>query len=287
MKKLYKVISTAALAGIIGALPVIPTHVYAASSSVKSTPTSSSTANASTPSDSAVIKNAQKKLQEITGKKLELVYKQAAGNEIELSVKGQGFDQVSTDKNGNITDAHVEVDHRTFMIRNNKLDHTVEDVDTSKADKAALKAAEGVFGALDGVTKGELKHISLITKGNKKVFEFMFQNGDKENPVWIQVEKGSNQVMSINTRILADKLFGKDKAEVDKVKQKLKSFTEDQILELAQKQAKELLNVDLTGYKVIKNTQMDGRVTFEKDQSPKLSGDFNSEGQFYSLKVEY
>ncbi|MGZ0038906.1 hypothetical protein [Paenibacillus ottowii] len=287
MKKLYKVISTTALAGIIGALPVIPTHVYAANSSVKSTPTSSSTVNASTPSDSAVIKNAQKKLQEITGKKLELVYKQAAENGIELSVKGQTFDQVFVDKNGNITDAHVEAGNLTLMIKNNKLDHTVEDVDTSKADKAALKAAEGVFEALDGVTKGELKHISLITKGNKKVFEFMFQNGDKENPVWIQVEKGSNQVMSINTRILADKLFGKDKAEVDKVKQKLKSFTEDQILELAQKQAKELLNIDLTGYKVIKNTRMDGRVTFEKDQSPKLSGDFNSKGQFYFLKVEY
>ncbi|AUO06534.1 hypothetical protein NS115_16835 [Paenibacillus jamilae] len=287
MKKLYKAISTAALAGIIGALPVIPTHVYAASSSVKSTTTSSSTVNASTPSDSTVIKNAQKKLQEITGKKLELVYKQALGNEIELSVKGQGFDQVSTDKNGNITDAHVEVGNRTFMIKNNKLDHTVEDVDTSKADKTALKAAEGVFGALDGVTKGNLKHISLIAKGNKKVFEFMFQNGDKESPVWIQVEKGSNQVMSINTRILADKLFGKDKAEVDTVEQKLKSFSEDQILELAQKQDKELLNVDLTGYKVIKNTQMHGRVTFEKDHSPKLSGDFNSKGQFYSLKVEY
>ncbi|MDQ0495261.1 hypothetical protein QOZ95_003439 [Paenibacillus brasilensis] len=58
------------------------------------------------------------------------------------------------------------------------------------------------------------------------------------------------------------------------------------LLKNAAKQSKELLKVDLTGYKATLDPKMTAVVHFTKSGSPALIGSYNSKGQFYELKFK-
>ncbi len=58
------------------------------------------------------------------------------------------------------------------------------------------------------------------------------------------------------------------------------------MLKNAAKQSKELLKVDLTGYKATLDPKMTAVVHFTKSGSPALIGSYNSKGPFYELKFK-
>ncbi|WP_152961823.1 hypothetical protein [Aneurinibacillus migulanus] len=200
-------------------------------------------------------------------------------DEVNLSVQYGDFPANHPIKNGAVY-MHADIDKTSITLENGKLITIFKSLTPEEVDKAALKAAEGVFVGLNslGLQKKPLKTSSLTVKDGKEIYTFTFSDSDTESPVFIVVEKGTNKIMNIQARGLEDTT-----AEYATVRDKLEGYSEQQLLKQATVQAKQLLSMDLTGYKVSKAPQMLNAVYFTKKGTPTLVGQYNSKGQFYVL----
>lgn len=284
MKKVYKVLSTVALAGIIGATSMVYYQTQASAASVGTMVTA--TEKAATTAPAAAVKKAEQTLKKITGTAYKLYKGESIGTkEWSYSVKNSPFSQVVLDKKGKISIASISTDNRTYHINEDKLSHTSESIQLDAIDSSVQQAAEAVFDKLEGVEQGELANVSLIKKGTKQVYEFMFVDGDFGT--WIGIDKNTLDVLSVNARALADDLYGKDQDVIDKYEESIKALTEKQLLAHATEQAEAWLGLDLTGYEATKDASPSDRVVFEKKGAPTIIGNFNSDGMFFFIAVQY
>ncbi|MEN1986330.1 hypothetical protein [Paenibacillus hubeiensis] len=284
MKKMYKVLSSVALAGIIGATSMAYSQTQASAASVGSTVTAAEK-NATT-APAAAVKKVEQTLKKITGTAYKLDKGESFGaKEWSYSIKKSPYSNVIFDAKGKISNANISTDNLTYYINDDKLSHTSESIQLDAVDSSVQDAAEAVFDKLEGVEQGELAGVSLIKKGTKQVYEFMFVDGDFGT--WIEIDKKTLDVQSVNARALADDLYGKDQDVIDKYEKSIKALTEKQLLAQATEQAKNWFGVDLTGYKATKEAFPSDRVVFEKKGAPTIVGNFNSDGMFYSIAVQY
>lgn len=284
MKKVYKVLSSVALAGIIGATTMVYDQTQASAASVGTTVTATEKAAATAPA--AAVKKAEQTLKKITGTAYKLDKGESFGTkEWSYSVKNSPFSQVILDAKGKISSASISTDNLTYHLNEDKLSHTTESIELDAVDSSVQQAAEAVFDKLEGVEQGELAGVSLIKKGTKQVYEFMYADGDFGT--WIGIDKNTLDVLSVNARALADDLYGKDQDVIDKYEESIKALTEKQLLAQATEQAEAWLGLDLTGYKATKDAFPSDRVVFEKKGAPTIIGNFNSDGMFFFIAVQY
>ncbi|MGV2805707.1 hypothetical protein GNF85_19205 [Clostridium perfringens] len=113
----------------------------------------------------------------------------------------------------------------------------------------------------------------------------MFVDGDFGT--WIGIDKNTLDVLSVTARALADDLYGKDQDVIDKYEESIKALTKKQLLAKATEQAEAWLGLDLTGYEATKDAFPSDRVVFEKEGAPTIIGNFNSDGMFFFITVQY
>ncbi|WP_339291559.1 hypothetical protein MKY48_25455 [Paenibacillus sp. FSL W8-0187] len=284
MKKVYKVLSSVALAGIMGATSMVYYQTQASAASFGTTVTA--TEKAATTAPAAAVKKAEETLKKITGTAYKLNKGESFGTkEWSYSVKNYPFSQVILDAKGKISRASISTDNLTYHINADKLSHISESIQLDAIDSSVQQAAEAVFDKLEGVEQGELANVSLIKKGTKQVYEFMFVDGGFGT--WIGIDKNTLDVLSVNARALADDLYGKDQDVIDKYEESIKALTEKQLLAQATEQAEAWLGLDLTGYEATKDAFPSDRVVFEKKGAPTIIGNFNSDGMFFFIAVQY
>ncbi|NUU74375.1 hypothetical protein [Paenibacillus xylanilyticus] len=284
MKKVYKVLSSVALAGIIGATTLGYSQTPTSAASVDKTV--SATEKAATTAPAAAVKKAEQTLKKITGTAYKLDQSDfLGGTEWSYSVKKSPNSYVLIDAKGKISSASISTGKMTYHIQEDKLSHTSESIQLETVDSSVQRAVDAVFDKMEGVEQGKLSGVSLIKKGAKQVYEFMFVDG--EFGTWIEIDKKTLNVQSVNARALADDLFEKDQEVIDKYEKSIKALTEKELLAQAAEQAEAWLGVDLTGYKATKGAFPSDRVVFEKKGAPTIVGNFNSDGLFYSIGVKY
>ncbi|MDP1512634.1 hypothetical protein L8C07_21955 [Paenibacillus sp. CMAA1739] len=187
---------------------------------------------------------------------------------------------ISVDKSKGAVDLYTKIDNNIIILREGKVLRTIKLLAKQEIDENALKAASGVFAGLEGVKQGALNEpTQLITENGKTVYNLMFGTG--AHPVFVNVEKGTNKVTKVAAYELQDPV-----ANYKEAYKKMKSYSEAQLLKNAAGQSKELLKVDLTGYKATLDPKLTAIVHFTKSGSPSLVGSFNSKGQFYELEFK-
>ncbi|MEC0208138.1 DUF4179 domain-containing protein [Paenibacillus ehimensis] len=173
--------------------------------------------------------------------------------------------------------------HNTFIeLENGKLHRVVRSLANEEVDQAALKAAESIFAGdgLEGLRKGPLDNPSLVSQDGKEVYQLHFAASDKF-PVGVVVEQGTNRIVKVVAGDLQDKID-----EIPKVADKINGYSEAELLKNAMVQAKQLLKIDLEGYKATKDPKMMSVVYFTKNGAPTVVGLHNAKGQFYHLGFE-
>lgn len=291
MKPMYKVISSIALAGIIGTISIAPFTPSASAAKTKAevsmTATTASTkSNKEKKAPAAIIKKVEQTLKKLTKK----TYKLDQGSYIEnygwdFNVLGTPFpSQLLVDLKGNIQSGHVQEEEISYYIENNKISYTQENVAMDDVSRQDIQSAEEVFSKLD-LPMGELNGVVLQHKGKKQILEFMYTN--EAYGTWIGVDKATHKVVAVNARALADDYFNKGQEAVDEYHRKIKAITARQLQDSGVAQAELLFGIDLNGHMVEKKAFPSDRALFTKKGAPTVEGRFNSDGVFYSMHIVY
>ncbi|KAA8785771.1 hypothetical protein EC604_18220 [Paenibacillus amylolyticus] len=291
MKPMYKVINSIALAGMIGTMSIAsyPTPASAAKTKAEvstTADTASTKSNKNTKASAAVVKKVEQTLKKLTKK----AYKLDKGSYIDdygwdFNILGTPFpSQLLVDLKGNIQSGHIQEEHITFYIENNKISYTQQNIDMNDVAEQDIQAAEEVFSKLD-LPSGELDGAVLQHKGKKQIIELMYTN-DKYG-TWIGVDKATHKVVAVNARALADDYFNKGQEAVDEYHKKIKAITARQLQDSGVAQAELLFGIDLNGHMVEKKAFPSDRALFTKKGAPTVEGRFNSDGSFYSMHIVY
>lgn len=201
---------------------------------------------------------------------------------VDIAVQYGDFPEGSSIKSGAVY-LSTRVNDTTVVLEDGKLHRVVRSLANADVDPAALKAAETVFDgtALDGLKKGPLVNPSFIIENGKEVYELLFESSQSNKPVFVVVEKGTNRILKVMAGDLEDRPSDMaDNADI------MEGYTEDQLLANAAAQAKQLLKIDLAGYKAAKDPQSFSVVRFTKEGAPAVLGKYNVKGQFYALQFE-
>lgn len=290
MKPMYKVLSSIALAGMIGtvSLAALPSPAGAAKAKAEgsTTVTAPAETNKNTKAPAAVIKKVEQTLQKLTNK----AYKLDKGSYLEglgwdFNVLGTSFpSQLLVDLKGNIRSGHIQEGEISYFFDKNKISYTQVDVSIEDVNEQDIKAAEEVFGKLD-LPIGELNGAVLQNRGNHQILEFMYTDGDYGT--WISVDQATHKVVGVNARELADDLFNKGQKAIDEYHKKMKKISIRQLQDSGVAQAELLLGLDLNGHMLKKEALPSDLVTFTKEGEPTVEGHFNSDGVFYSIQIVY
>ncbi|WNC16160.1 DUF4179 domain-containing protein [Brevibacillus brevis] len=200
---------------------------------------------------------------------------------VDITIQYGDFPEGSSIKSGAVY-LSTRVKNTTVVLEDGKLHRVVKSLANGEVDPAALKTAETVFDgtALDGLKKGPLDHLSFIMENGKEMYELLFDNSQFK-PVFVVVEKGTNRILKVAASDLEDQ-----PNEMAKYAAVMEGYTEDQLLANAAIQAKQLLKLDLTGYKAAKDPKSFSVVRFTKEGAPAVLGKYNHKGQFYALQLE-
>ncbi|CAI6083758.1 hypothetical protein PAECIP112173_04054 [Paenibacillus sp. JJ-100] len=287
MKKIYKVLSSVALAGIIGTMSITPltSSVSAAKADVSTTVSKKAEANQTKKAPAAIIKKAEQTLKKLTKKEYKLdKSKYIDGLGWDFNVKGTPSSQILIDAKGNIKSGYIEENEITTFFEKNKISHTEESLANEDASKEDIAAAEEVFSKL-GLPVGELAKITLQHKGGHDILEFMYTDGDFGT--WINVDQATHKVVGFNARELADDLYGKGQEALDEYNKKMKALTPRQLQDSGVPQAELLLGLDLNGHMLEKKAFPSDVVIFTKEGEPTVEGNYNSDGTFFNMQIVY
>ncbi|GJM70312.1 hypothetical protein HMSSN036_25280 [Paenibacillus macerans] len=175
-------------------------------------------------------------------------------------------------------------DAGTVYLTNGKLEYSTVDVKEKDVPQPVKAAADAALTKIGGLKKKARSVSGMTIKPNQKPVYNLAYTTDKGN-VWIDVEQGTNRIMTVNAMALSDQLHKKDTKDREAIENKIKSYTVDQLLKTAAKQAKSIMNLDLSGYAAEKVKGNEDTVMFTKKGAPKVQGKFNSKGQFYYFEV--
>ncbi|WP_028589777.1 hypothetical protein [Paenibacillus massiliensis] len=185
----------------------------------------------------------------------------------------------SNQKNKGEIQIYVRSGDHIIIIHNGKLTRHTQILTNTSIDPAILEKVQGIFKGWSGVKQGELQRSqsSLTREGDKEVYKLAFGSGN--NPVYIDINKATGVILKVD----APELQGSQEEFVQSLK-KLNSISEAQLLKQAIKQAPALLQLDLNGYTAKKDPKMTGIVHFTKPGAPTVSGQYNTNGEFYIME---
>ena len=173
----------------------------------------------------------------------------------------------------------------TIFMVDGKVNHALRQVQDKDIPANVLKTAEQTLASCGGLVKKTraLEGVTLRA-GQPPVYNFLYTT-NKGN-VWIHIEEGTLQRTEVNLQALSDKLFEvTSKAKGDAVDKKLQSFKTNTLLKTAIKDAKAIMDLDLSGYSVKRAENRIDTLIFSKKGAPTVTGMFNSKGSFYYFKV--
>ncbi len=120
---------------------------------------------------------------------------------------------------------YVRLDNDIIILRDGQVIRSIKLIKNEEIDEGVLKAAEGVFVGLEGIKQGTLvEPTQLLTENGKTVYTLVFGTGP--NPVFVNVEKGTNKVTKVSAHELQD-----SPANYKEAFKKMKSYSEDQFAE--------------------------------------------------------
>ncbi|MCM3703328.1 hypothetical protein [Paenibacillus macerans] len=175
-------------------------------------------------------------------------------------------------------------DAGTVYLTNGKLVYSTVDVKDKDVPQPAKAAADAALAKIGGLKKKVRSVSGMTMKPNQKPVYNLAYTTDKGN-VWIDVEKGSNRILTVNAIALSDQLHRVNTKDREAIENKIKSYTVDQLLKTATKQAKSIMSLNLSGYTAEKVEGNEDTVMFTKKGAPQVQGKFNSKGQFYYFEV--
>lgn len=258
--------------------------------------------------DSKIVQAAQKELQNITGKiyTFSKVVPLGIGDWL-LEVQGMENSQVMVKKDGEVKDVSIKVKwgdlkdsfkqemntalHQAFPGSNPQVDAVHISVQyghfptnspiksgvvymAAMVDKTSIILENGklhrIFKSLtneEGLKKEPLNALSSVTKNSKEV-----------NNITVNMAEGTDKSTSVNAS---------NPRDFEAMHTKLKEYSETQLLENATVPAKQLYNIDLKEYKVSKDPNLIGVVHFTKKGAPSLIGNYDSNGQFFTLGLDF
>ena len=144
--------------------------------------------------------------------------------------------------------------------------------------------AEGTVNFISAQFKYKDLQNAKFKKELKDAWKKAFPKNSQELDIVI-VNYMNSEGLKVNTGNDADQLHKKDTKDREAIENKIKSYTLDQLLKTAAKQAKSIMNLDLSGYAAEKVKGNEDTVMFTKKGAPKVQGKFNSKGQFYYFEV--
>ncbi|MEK3789678.1 hypothetical protein [Paenibacillus sp. FSL K6-1230] len=182
-------------------------------------------------------------------------------------------------KNKGEIQIHVRSGDHIIIIHNGKLTRHTQILTNTSIDPAILEKVQSIFKGWSGIKQGELQRSQswLTREGDKEVYKLAF--GSSNNPVYIDINKATGVILKVD----APELQGSQEEFVQSLK-KLNSISEAQLLKQAIKQAPALLQLDLNGYTAKKDPKMTGIVHFTKPGAPTVSGQYNTNGEFYIME---
>ncbi|RRJ62735.1 hypothetical protein EHV15_07125 [Paenibacillus oralis] len=175
-------------------------------------------------------------------------------------------------------------DAGTIFLKNGKLEYSTIDVKDKDVPQPAKAAADAALAKIGGLKKKARSVSGMTIRPNQKPVYNLAYTTDKGN-AWIDVEQGTNRIMTVNALALSDQLHKKDTKDREAIENKIKSYTVDQLLKTAAKQAKSIMSLNLSGYTAEKVEGNEDTVVFTKKGAPQVTGKFNSKGQFYYFEV--
>ncbi|MEK3789677.1 hypothetical protein [Paenibacillus sp. FSL K6-1230] len=177
------------------------------------------------------------------------------------------------------TQLYIRSNGHILIIHDGELTRHTQILTNASMDSAVLKTAQDVFKGWEGVKQGELQRsLSWLTReGDKEVYKLAFGSGN--SPAFIDIDKATGTILKVQ----AGELEESQEAYLQSL-DKLNSTSEAQLLKQAIKQAPALLQLDLNGYTTKKDPKMTGIVHFTKPGAPKITGQYNANGQFYMME---
>ncbi|RRJ64548.1 hypothetical protein EHV15_17660 [Paenibacillus oralis] len=175
----------------------------------------------------------------------------------------------------------------TIYLVHGKVDHALRHVQDKDIPADVLKTAEKTLASSGGGLVKKTRTLEGVTlkAGQKPVYNFLYTT-NKGN-VWIHIEEGTLQRTEVNLQALSDKLFEvTSKAKGDAIDKKLQSFKTNTLLKAAIKDAKAIMDLDLSGYSAKRAKNRTDTLIFSKKGAPTVTGMFNSKGSFYYFRVD-
>ncbi|RRJ66575.1 hypothetical protein EHV15_29355 [Paenibacillus oralis] len=159
------------------------------------------------------------------------------------------------------------------------------------------KAATQALSRVGAKAKGSPRIYFSLEPNKKKVYglEYSTNKGDIE----LEIEETTNRLLRIDlgymslTKELTEVSTENGKEETKAIRDKVNSYSLDELQKSAVKQAKEIMNLDLSGYKAARNDEDNDSeyayhdsVVFTKKGAPTVTGFFNSKGVFSGFRIE-
>ncbi|WP_427180573.1 hypothetical protein [Paenibacillus sp. TC-CSREp1] len=175
-----------------------------------------------------------------------------------------------------------------IALKDGKLEYGVQYANEKEIPSAALKAADQVFNNIGkGVRKTDRKlKVIIIRPGEPAVYGFEYNTN--KGKISVEIEENSLQPLSVLLWDIVSPYKNKNLSEKEyKAEQKkLNSLNVKTLAKTAQKEAKALMNLDLSGYSAEKYKHSNETLVFTKKGAPEVHAGFTSAGTFGSFTIK-
>jgi|GEM_PF-5651955 len=159
------------------------------------------------------------------------------------------------------------------------------------------KAATQALSRVGAKAKGGPRISFSLKPNKKKVFDLEFSTN--KGKIELKIEETTNRLLGIELgyisliKELTEVNTENAKEETQAIRDKVNSYSLEELKKSAVKQAKEIMNLDLSGYSAGRNDDKNDSeyayydsVVFTKKGSPTVTGFFNSKGVFSGFRIE-
>jgi hypothetical protein len=173
-----------------------------------------------------------------------------------------------------------------IALKDGKLEYGVQYADEKEIPSAALKAADQVLNNIGkGVRKTDRKlKVIIVRPGEPAVYSFEYNTN--KGKVAVEIEENSLQPLSVSLWNVVSPHKTLSEKEYKAQQKKLNSLNAKTLAKTAQKEAKALMNLDLSGYSAEKYKYSNETLVFTKKGAPEVHAGFTSAGTFGSFTIK-
>ncbi|WP_194543798.1 hypothetical protein [Paenibacillus sp. JZ16] len=161
---------------------------------------------------------------------------------------------------------------------------------------ATQKAANQALSRVGAKAKGSPRIHFSLKPNKKKIYDLEYATN--KGKIELEIEETTNRLLSIDLGYLSliNELGNVSNEnpgeETQAIREKVNSYSLDELKKAAVKQAKEIMNLDLSGYSAAREkdsgdpSAFHDSIIFIKKGSPTITGYFNSKGVFSGFTIE-